>query len=624
MRRKRSNSETKDDNESNKDDTAGPSFSRQQQQDGPQLQGSGARPPKSTKSTGANEDKLKRPRSAYIIFLQEYASNLQPCDNKQFGSRAGEAWRLLSAEEKIKYQTMCDRERLDYKLTKDDNANKQRRNAADAYYGDKTTTTTTTNKNKNYYDTEGGAVTSCTVLENFEQNPNLPPPPIPKSSYLHFFEDWKEIWRREHPEESKNAKMSTLSQLAGEEWRSMNAIQKQPWIDKVVKEKQIYTTWKLVKSSSFKSFLNLKESSNKEEEEEEKGGSKEEGDTENNNDGDGICRNAAAAARSDQPEQHQQQYGEKKRQRPAKETTNSRSSASSLKKDNVTNNYNSYDSILITTNNNSNSGNFSLPPLPPNKKRRGGSGQLPLPLPPISKYPRIDVDAFSLPFPPPLQVHQQHQQPASFFMNTAGSGMNRVPSYNSAIDAIPISTTNITPSHFIATNAVNPTHPPSAAACHHRMVPASTSAVLDPSPISNIALGIQNAYKGGTAVMVSAHNALVSFPPPSPPPPLSHHQGIVSVGTIAVMPSTVAVPMMVQTINNSQLQQHISPLNVQQQQAQHLQQPLLHNPHNPLPPPSIQQQQQQQQQAAAFELIDDKLMHAEAMVSIIENKINKQ
>jgi len=255
MRRKCSFSNTKDDNESNRNNTAVHSSSKQQQQDGRQHRRSDARPPKPTaksiaaksRSTAANEDdKLKRPRSAYIIFLQEYAANLQPSGNTQFGSKAGEAWRLLSAEEKQKYQTMCDRERLDYKLTKDENANKQRRNAADNN-GDNCTTTTP--KNNNYNDgSEGGAVTSSTVLENFEQNPTLPPPRIPKSSYLHFFEDWKEKWRRENPEESKNAKMSILSQLAGEEWRSMNAIQKQPWVDKVIQEKQIYTTWKLVKS----------------------------------------------------------------------------------------------------------------------------------------------------------------------------------------------------------------------------------------------------------------------------------------------------------------------------------------------------------------------------------------
>jgi len=436
-----------------------------------------------------------------------------------------------------------------------------------------------------------------------------------------------------------------------------------------VQEKQIYTTWKLVKSSSFKSLLNLQESSSKEEEK-GGGGGKEEGDTEKkNNDDDNSNDAAAAGADQQQQQQQQQQQRKKKRQRPAKKATNTNTTntLSSLKKDNSTNNDSHHDSILITTNNNNSSGDFSLPPLPPNKKRSGnlsqllsGSDHLPPPALPLPKYQRVHVDAFPLPFPLPLQVHQQHLQSAPLFMHTAGSGsgsgsgseMNRVLSYNSATDAAAITKTNTSSTsqqldmvsnptikdrsdstpHFVPANAVNPIHPPSsstAAVSHHRMFATSTSAVLDPSPFSNIAPCIQNAYKGDAAVMVTAmtaHNALPSFPPPPPP-----HRGIVDAGDIDVIPSTVAVLMMVQTINNPHLQQHVPPLNVQQQQAQHLEQQLLHNPHNPLlslPPPSLQQhqqqKQQQQEQAAAFDSIDDKLMHAEAMVSIIENKIKKQ
>lgn len=68
------------------------------------------------KDTIVSPEKPKRPASAYLRYLQEYRAKAPTPETKQDShellKKAGESWRLLDNESKLKFQQAYEKERV--------------------------------------------------------------------------------------------------------------------------------------------------------------------------------------------------------------------------------------------------------------------------------------------------------------------------------------------------------------------------------------------------------------------------------------------------------------------------------------------------------------------------------
>ncbi|DBA70695.1 TPA: hypothetical protein ACH3X2_012071 [Trebouxia sp. C0005] len=173
-----------------------------------------ANKPKKRQRSKKPVDAPTRPKSAYMFFLGEFREQYKidnPDSKKvaEVASAAGEKWRSLSEEEKRGYEESSEKAKADYRV----------------------------------------------IMAEYEKDHPKPPrrqkrarDPTelkrPQSAYFFFLADFREQYKREHPDEATAVKI--IGREAGERWKNMSNEDKEPYETQSNASKAEYARMKLL------------------------------------------------------------------------------------------------------------------------------------------------------------------------------------------------------------------------------------------------------------------------------------------------------------------------------------------------------------------------------------------